>query len=210
MHVRRERWPALALARVALVLAASGGVVLQWWQAVDPTFFLLYFTVWCAILSAGAAAANLAGLQPVAAGWVRDASCVGAVLSGGVYATVLMPASRPALHDGAPIWAASLLLHLVVPALAVSDFLRAPRALEPTWPGAATWTLLPAAYLAVLLVLAVAGQVRPAYSILDPASFGWPGVVASCLAGTGTYVLLATLLIRWRRRRLGCARQAVA
>ncbi len=73
---------------------------------------------------------------------------------------------------------ANFLLHVVVPALALADWLLVGRGLpRVTWWHPLAWLLYPAAYLALaLLVLNTAGRRAP-YFFLDPATVG-PGTVA--------------------------------
>ena len=92
---------------------------------------------------------------------------------------------------------ANLLLHVVVPALALMDWLLVGRGLTPVpWWQPVAWLGYPAAYLALaLLVLNHAGRRAP-YYFLDPGSVGAAavamnvGALAACVLALG-YGLLA-------------------
>lgn len=92
---------------------------------------------------------------------------------------------------------ANLLLHVVVPVLALSDWLLVGRGVRPVaWWQPVAWLAYPAAYLAAaLLVLNHAGRRAP-YYFLDPGSVGAAAValnvaaLAACVLALG-YALLA-------------------
>lgn len=92
---------------------------------------------------------------------------------------------------------ANFLLHVVVPALALADWLLVGRGVVPvSWWQPVAWLAYPAAYLALaLLVLNHAGRRAP-YYFLDPGSVGAPAValnvaaIASSVLAMG-YALLA-------------------
>jgi hypothetical protein len=92
---------------------------------------------------------------------------------------------------------ANVLLHLVVPVLALTDWLLIGRdqAQVPWWQPV-VWLAYPAAYLA--LALAVLNNVgrRAPYYFLDPASVGTAAVVANiCVLAGGTLALGYALLV---------------
>src|SRR5690606_16793350 len=92
---------------------------------------------------------------------------------------------------------ANLLLHVVVPVLALSDWLLVGRGVCPVaWWQPVAWLAYPAAYLALaLLVLNHAGRRAP-YYFLDPGSVGAAtvavnvGALSACVLAFG-YTLLA-------------------
>lgn len=92
---------------------------------------------------------------------------------------------------------ANFLLHVVVPALALVDWLLVGRGVTPVpWWQPVAWLAYPAAYLALaLLVLNNAGRRAP-YYFLDPGSVGATtvalnvGALAACVLALG-YALLA-------------------
>jgi hypothetical protein len=91
---------------------------------------------------------------------------------------------------------ANLLLHVVVPVLALTDWLLVGRGVTPvSWWQPVAWLAYPAAYLALaLLVLNHAGRRAP-YYFLDPGSVGAAsvalnvGALAACVLALG-YALL--------------------
>jgi hypothetical protein len=84
---------------------------------------------------------------------------------------------------------ANILLHIVVPALAVTDWLVIARGQsQVSWWQPLVWLIYPAVYLGLaLLVLNRAGRRAP-YYFLDPQSVGTAGVIANA-------VLLALLVL---------------
>lgn len=92
---------------------------------------------------------------------------------------------------------ANILLHLVVPVLALTDWLLIGRGHgQVRWWQPVAWLAYPAAYLALALVVLNNRGRRAPYYFLDPGSVGIPTVVgnicvlAACLLGLG-YALLA-------------------
>ncbi|WP_187291316.1 Pr6Pr family membrane protein [Cellulomonas flavigena] len=186
--------------RLALLVCACGSVAVQA-GSTDPTWFLRYFSVWCALLSGLTAAAGLVGRAGTAVAWVRDASCTGAMLAGAVYAGVLLPAERLGAAGGGLTWLAPLLLHVTLPVLAVVDAVRVPRAAPPARAVVLSWTLLPAAYLALTLLLHAARGVAPAYTFLDVTRVGPHGVGVAVVVAVGLHLVMADRLVRRLRAR---------
>jgi hypothetical protein len=91
---------------------------------------------------------------------------------------------------------ANLLLHVVVPVLALTDWLLVGRdQAQVRWWQPVVWLAYPAAYLALaLLVLNHVGRRAP-YYFLDPGSIGTASVAANvCVLACGALVLGYTLL----------------
>jgi hypothetical protein len=92
---------------------------------------------------------------------------------------------------------ANLLLHIVVPVLALTDWLLVGRdQAQVRWWQPVVWLLYPAAYLALaLLVLNHVGRRAP-YYFLDPGSIGTSSVVMNiCVLACGALALGYALLI---------------
>lgn len=193
-------WRADHRSHLALLVCACVSVGVQA-GSTDPTSFLRYFSVWCALLSGLAAAAALAGCARTAVAWVRDASCVGSMLAGAVYVGILLPTERLGTAGGGLTWAPPLLLHVTLPALALVDATRARRAAPPGRAVVLSWTLLPATYLALTLVLHAARGIAPAYAFLDVTRVGPFGVLAVVLVGVGLHLLMTDQLVRRLRAR---------
>ncbi|MFV2197725.1 hypothetical protein [Nocardiopsis sp. LOL_012] len=122
--------------RITAVAVAATGVCAQMLQRVDPTFFLLYFTVQSALLCGlGQAVLVLRGRS---AGWEapRDAACTAPLVSAVVYLAVVLPHRPLSPSDGALVWVATVCLHGLLPVLAVADFLRSGRQRTPRTRGA--------------------------------------------------------------------------
>lgn len=186
--------------RLVLLVCACGLVGVQA-GSTDPTSFLRYFSVWCALLVGLAAAAALAGWTSSAAAWVRDASCVGAMLAGAVYAGVLLPAQSLGTSGGGLSWLAPLVVHVTLPVLAVVDAIRAPRAAPPGRAAVLSWTVLPASYLALTLGLLALRGVVPPYTFLDATCVGPLGVVVAVAVAVGLHLVMADQLARRLRAR---------
>jgi hypothetical protein len=99
---------------------------------------------------------------------------------------------------------ANILLHIVVPALAVTDWLVIGRGRQVVWWQPLVWLIYPAAYLGLaLLVLNRVGRRAP-YYFLDPQSVGIAGVIANAVLLALVVLGLGYLLLvvsRPRRRR---------
>lgn len=176
-----------------LALVIGGGAVLD--ETDPPTTaealgrFVLYFTIQSNVLVAVTSLQLARDPQRDGDGWrvARTAAVVGITITGVVHFVLL----RPLLDlDGADA-AADVLLHLVVPVLAVVAWLAlGPRprtgvrevGLALLWP--VGWLLL------ILGVRALTGWVP--YPFLDPAEQGgWSGVVVACLGVTLLFLVVA-------------------
>ncbi|MBB6000919.1 Pr6Pr family membrane protein [Streptomonospora salina] len=188
-------------ARFVLIAVVGVGVGSQILQQVDPTFFLLYFTVQSALLCGLSQGALL--LHARSAVWerARDASCAALLLSTVVHLTVILPQRPLAFADGAAVWIATVCLHGVLPALAVADFLRSARRRPPRSADVfRVWLPLPVGYLVLIVVLASASVAAPPYDFLRPGIVGWPVAVAACVAAAALFVILGLVLVAAHRR----------
>lgn len=165
-----------------VIVAGVAGVTLQYLQDVDRTNPLLYFTVWSVIAATIAQVALLARPGSYRAVWLRDASCVGMIVSGLVYVTVLVPTVGLRASDGPAVWAANALLHVITPALGCLATVWAPRQRRLSTRDLWTWLSLPLTYLMVVGVLGGLSLARAPYDFLLPSVVGLAGVVGSCLA----------------------------
>jgi hypothetical protein len=93
--------------------------------------------------------------------------------------------------------AANMLLHLVVPVLALTDWLLVGRdQAQVRWWQPVAWLAYPAAYLALALVVLNKAGRRAPYYFLDPDTVGTASVVLNvCVLGGGALVLGYTLLV---------------
>lgn len=191
--------PRLRALRYGAVLACATGILLQAVQRVDPTPFLLYFTVHSALL--GAVAITALSLGRAVSNWepVRDAACAGLLLSGLVYLTVILPHVGLDPGDGLLVWAANGLLHLVAPALMFAEFLGSDRRREPDLRAVAPWLVFPAAYAVVLALLALTGAAEPPYDFFRPAEVGWAAVGLAGAVCTLLFTGLGAAMVAARR-----------
>lgn len=181
-------------ASAALIAAGASGLLLQSVQRVDPTFVLLYLTVWAVLLAMAAQMLLLARPGARSGAWLRDASCTAVLVSGLVYLTVLLPATGLVAEDGPVVWAANALLHVVCPALGVAVTLRAPRTRMPSRGEVASWLVLPLGYLLVLGALAATDVAVVPYDFLAPSQVGPLGVAASVLGALALFAAVGALV----------------
>jgi hypothetical protein len=186
--------PRVAL-RLGIVVAVAAALLVVgvtserglWWR-------LLTFTYQANLLAAGYYLCTLVWSRADARAGLRGAVVLYVVMAGLVWNLFLTGHSM-----GYTV--ANLLLHVVVPALALCDWVlvgrgEAPVAARLSWWQPVAWLVFPAAYLALaLLVLNNAGRRAP-YFFLDPDSVGAAAVavnVAALAAGVLAlgYALLA-------------------
>lgn len=106
--------------------------------------------------------------------------------------------------------AANVLLHVVVPVVAVAEWLLIGAGQRPMcWWQPLVWLAYPAAYIGfALLVLTMAGRRIP-YYFLDPAAVGGAGVALSVGLLAGMFVCLGYALMALGRRPVTVAREVV-
>ncbi len=183
--------------RAVTVLVGLTGVVSQAVQHTDPTFFLAYFTVDSVLLLALVLTVGLVRPLGGVLSAVRGAAVVGVLVSGLVYATVIVPTSSAGswLLPSDP-WssAATLLMHGVTPVLAVLDDLthQHQEATPRGWVWVSRSVLWPFAYLVVVGGLALVGVGRVPYSFLQPATMGWGTVILATPA-----IVILTIVLAW-------------
>ncbi|GAA4099543.1 Pr6Pr family membrane protein [Nonomuraea soli] len=196
--------------RLAIVAAAVTGVVIDW---VEAGFLasMAYFTIQSNVLVAAYYLYRLSGRRTSAR--LKGAVTLVITVTGLIYNTVLTHFGNPfaALAEGTPKDVANFLLHVVVPVLALADWLLFDRDLRPRWSDALLWLLYPLAYgiFAVTrgLLLDPATPKRYPYPFLDLDVLGWGGLITNMITyGIGFYLLGLALIAL---RRLG-TRDAVA
>ena len=167
----------------ALIVVATTSRWGLWWR-------LITFTYQANLLAAAYYLWTLASPRTDARVGLRGAIVLYVVMAGLVWNLFLTEHSMGYTP-------ANFLLHVVVPALALADWLLVGRGLaRVTWWQPLAWLIYPSAYLALaLLVLNTAGRRAP-YYFLDPAAVGPTAVavnvaaLAACVLGLG-YALLA-------------------
>jgi hypothetical protein len=183
---------AVALALVIVEFSSRSGVA---WR-------LITFTYQANILAAGYYACTL-----FSAGADRRAGMRGAVVLyvgvAGVIWNLLLTGRSMGYTP------ANFLLHVVVPVLAVADWLVIGRGTGTTrWWQPFAWLVYPAAYLGLALVVLNRAGRRAPYYFLDPDSVGFGTVavnvalLAAGFLGLG-YLLLAMARPRWVRQERG-------
>lgn len=178
----------LRIAIIAAVIAAVVVVAMTsqrgvWWR-------LITFTYQANLLAAGYYLWTLVSPRADARVGLRGAVVLYVVLAGAVWNLFLTDHSMGYTP-------ANLLLHVVVPMLALADWLLVGRGLaRVSWWQPLAWLVYPAGYLALaLLVLNRFGRRAP-YYFLDPATVGTVAVamnvagLAGCVLAVG-YALLA-------------------
>jgi len=155
------------LVRAAAATTLAVGVICQFLQHTDPVFPLAYFTIDSAILM------TVVLSIPNRGQWhdvVRGAATQGVILSGVVYAAVIVPGSKSghwfAPHDDFYIRTANLLLHAIAPLLVIFDFLAQDYPASSIAKTISQWMLIPLAYLIVMETLDVTGLVGMPYEFL--------------------------------------------
>ncbi|KRE30060.1 hypothetical protein ASG82_25040 [Mycobacterium sp. Soil538] len=158
----------MAVATALLVVGVTSERAL-WWR-------LLTFTYQANLLAAGYYMWTLVRPRADARAGLRGAVVLYVVMAGLVWNLFLTEHSM-----GYTV--ANLLLHVVVPVLALCDWVLGGRvAAQLSWWQPVAWLLFPAAYLTLaLLVLNDAGRRAP-YFFLDPDSVGAAGVAANVAA----------------------------
>ncbi|MGW1166175.1 Pr6Pr family membrane protein [Streptomyces sp. NPDC002550] len=203
------RRPMVALFRLLTALAAAGGVALELLLG-TPARILSYFGVQAGLLLAVvmllSASRALRARRPLPSS-VTGAILLYAVISALVYHLLLAHTTPPFSMTGAttaPVrwhgqWATLQILHTLVPAAAVLDWLLLTPSARLHLRQAATWLLYPLAYLAFYLIrgafLAPTNPSRFLYPFLDAATHGYRSTLANALLlGLAMYAL-AVLLV---------------
>lgn len=175
-----------------LVLVASGSAVLAEQHPPDLATrlarFVCYFTVQSNALVVVTSLLLARDPSRDGGGWrpVRLAAVVGITITAVVHFVLL----RPLLDLEGLDRMADVLLHQVVPVLAVATWLWCgPR---PRVDGRAVGLALlwPVAWLGAILLVRLATGWVP-YPFLDPAEHGWPGVLVACVGVAVLFVLVA-------------------
>ncbi|MGW7527614.1 Pr6Pr family membrane protein [Streptomyces sp. NPDC054783] len=204
------RRPTVALFRFLTALAAAGGVALELLIA-TPGRILSYFSVQAGILLAVvmllSASRALRARRPLPSS-VTGATLLYAVISALAYHLLLAHTTPPFSMTGAttaPLrwhgqWATLQVLHTLVPAAAVLDWLLLTPAARLHLRQAATWLLYPLAYLAFYLIraasLAPTNPSRYLYPFLDAATHGYRSTLANALLlGLAMYALAVLLVV---------------
>jgi len=170
---------AVAVALLTVGLTSQRGL---WWR-------LVTFTYQANLLAAGYYLWTLLAPRADARTGLRGAVVLYVVIAGLVWNLFLTGYSM-----GYTV--ANLLLHVVVPVLAVCDWVLVGRGSRVSWWQPVAWLAFPAAYLIVaLLILNDLGRRAP-YYFLDPGSVGTAGVARNVAALAGLVLALGyTLLI---------------
>lgn len=188
--------------RVAAAVTLTAGVICQFIQRTDPTAPLAYFTIWSALLTTGVLIAEVIRPRPVPS-VVRGAAAVGTVISGIIFATVIVPATPTGTwfqpHDDAWIRTGNVLLHGVAPFLVAADFAVTPLDRSRPWRQAVRWCAWPLLYLVVMFILQGAGLTRVPYSFLDPAQSVPVLIVVAVLVLALLFLLVGRALIALNR-----------
>ncbi|WNG85244.1 Pr6Pr family membrane protein [Mycobacterium sp. ITM-2016-00317] len=184
----------LRLAIVGCVLAAL--VLVELTSSRGVGWRLITFTYQANLLAAGYYLWTLASPRADARVGLRGAVVLYVVMAGVIWNLFLTEYSMGYTP-------ANILLHVVVPALALADWLVVGRGTVPAppvpWWQPVAWLAYPAAYLALaLLVLNRAGR-RPPYYFLDPDTVGAATVALNVAALSACVLALGYTLLALRR-----------
>jgi hypothetical protein len=198
----------LAAYRVFVALAIAAAVATQLAHNVRlsvfvPGNFFGYFTIQSNLFAAAVAlyaAAGGPGASPVRLDLIRGAAVLCTSLTGIVFSILLA-----GIDDGETIGWVNLVLHDLAPLAVVADWLVAPPRTRLSLRQAATWLVLPAAYVLATLARGALVHWYP-YPFLDADTLGYGGVLAyivvlgaGLVAGT-VAVVAAGNALRARRR----------
>ncbi|GAA3510562.1 Pr6Pr family membrane protein [Actinocatenispora rupis] len=186
-----HRVTVLAIGRLAAAALGLSAVVYVALRA-GPVVFN-YFTVLSNVLGvvalATAAVRGLRGDPPSARfGLFRGAAALYLATTGVVYWTLLYGADVDT-----PAWS-NYVLHLVLPVVAVADWLAEPARVAYRQVG--WWLVFPLAYLAYTLVRGPFADWYP-YPFLDPRTDGGYAKVAGMSVGVAVLIVALGLLIAW-------------
>jgi hypothetical protein len=187
---------AVGLGRLAFALFDTAAVLTTLDQLLgqggSPVNFFSYFTILSNIF--GIVVFYVGGIAPLRGGaqvndYVRGASCLYLAITGVVYWTLLRNVATPEGHS----WT-NLVVHGVMPAVVVIDWLVNPprRRLERS--GALYWLIFPVVYLAYSLIRGPIAQWYP-YPFLDPRKNGYVHVAIMSLVVTVAFVLFTALIV---------------
>lgn len=196
----RPRTPLAIALRVAIVVAVLAAVLLvEFTSRRGVSWRLVTFTYQANVLAAAYYAWALISPRAEARAGLRGAVVLYVVVAGVVwnlYLTKMSMGYTPA----------NMLLHIVVPALALVDWLAVGRSqADVRWWQPFAWLVYPAAYLLLALVILNRAGRRAPYYFLDPESVGVLGVAANVGVLAAGFLLLGYLLagvgraaVRWR------------
>ena len=195
---------------VWLVVIAGLGVTLQFVATGDPLLDLTYFTILSALLLGGSTAVSvLPSLSAQArqrVALIRGAATVGSVVSGLVYAVAIAPGesagSGPWLWQDPLAAAASLVLHALLPVIAVLVFAMSVRPALPVvaaWKIAALWTIWPTLWAVLIGLGDGMGILRVPYRFLDQGEVGSASVVIAVVGMVVLCLGLGWALLRWAK-----------
>lgn len=182
--------PTLATAlRVGIVTAVVAAILLvEVTSRSGVAWRLITFTYQANVLAAGYFLLTLVSPRAEARSGVRGAIVLYVVVAGVIWNLYLTEMS-------AGYTAANTLLHVVVPILALTDWLVVGRSQgEVRWWQPFAWLAYPAAYLLLALVLLNRAGRRAPYYFLDPESVGLTGVAVNVGILAAGFLMLGYLL----------------
>jgi hypothetical protein len=193
--LRDRRDPAVSLFRLAFAALGTAAVITTLVQLLDrngsPVNFFSYFTILSNIL--GIAVFCAGGIAPLLGGkqvndYLRGAACLYLAITGVVYWTLLRNVSTPEGHT----WTNGV-VHGVMPAVMVIDWLIAPPRRTLRYPRVLYWLIFPVAYLAYSLIRGPIAQWYP-YPFLDPRKNGYAHVTIMSVVVTVAFVAFMALI----------------
>jgi hypothetical protein len=192
---RDPRDPAVSLFRLASAALGAAAVITTLVQSLNrngsAVNFFSYFTILSNIL--GIAVFCVGGIAPLRGrrqvnDYLRGAGCLYLAITGVVYWTLLRNVSTPEGHT----WTNGV-VHGVMPAVAVIDWLIAPPRQTLRYPRVLYWLIFPVAYIAYSLIRGPIAQWYP-YPFLDPRKNGYVHVTIMTLLVTVAFVAFTALI----------------
>lgn len=187
--VARPRSALAIVVRVAIVVAVLAAILLvEFTSRRGVAWRLITFTYQANVLAAAYYAWTLFSPRAESRSGLRGAVVLYVVVAGVVWNLYLTTMSM-----GYTL--ANTLLHVVVPTLALIDWLVVGRSQgDVRWWQPFAWLVYPAAYLVLALVILNRAGRRAPYYFLDPASVGTVGVAANVGVLAAGFLLLGYLL----------------
>lgn len=193
----------IRVATAALIVAALGWQF-RWSTDQSATFtagnFFSYFTVISNLLlvaSLVALAIRPSLAQDVSFLILRGIATIGITITGLVYAVLLAPTSADV--DVSLRWV-DFIVHTLAPIVGLADWLVDRPRQRPPLATVLTWLAFPVLWLVYTLIRGAVTDWYP-YPFLDPGLETTGSIIATCLAITAVFVVVAAFLWWWSGRR---------
>ncbi|HMH69821.1 MAG TPA: Pr6Pr family membrane protein [Candidatus Saccharimonadales bacterium] len=197
----------LGTARITLGLLATAAIVVQLLDSIEKgrslinffSFFTIESNILAAIMLLVLGAYEIIARTPSKQfAFLRGAITLYMTMTGIIYA-MLLSGNEVSLQTTIP-WV-NIVLHYVMPAVILADWLIFPPKEYILFKRAALWFAFPALYLVYSLIRGGFTQWYP-YPFINPVQSGWPTVVAmSLIIAIATFSLTALLILRTKKSK---------